>query len=334
MPLAYGDGTIAEHRACRQDAVAFDVSHLGTVRVEGADAFDRLQSALTNDLAQGAARDAPSTPTCSTSPMPRWSTTSSCGGSTTMSSTSCPTPPTPTGWWRPSGERTPPPTGRSSPSRGPTPGPGPRPYCPRRLSVPRFGVQRFELEGGRVRGRRAPATPARTGSRWPCRPTPAPAMWEAVAGTGVAARRAGRPRHPSTRGGAASPRPRTRTGHHPAPGRTRLGRRVGQGRLPRSGGPGRRTQAGRGPAPGRTQHRGPSTAPRGCVRRGRRRPGRHGHQRQLLADAGARHRPGPRRLGRRRHPRPGPRTRAAGQDPRGHRGRRPRSSTAGQWATA
>ena len=33
MPLAYGQGTIAEHRACRQDAVAFDVSHLGTVRV-------------------------------------------------------------------------------------------------------------------------------------------------------------------------------------------------------------------------------------------------------------------------------------------------------------
>jgi aminomethyltransferase len=52
MPLAYGDGTIAEHRACRQDAVAFDVSHLGTVRVEGSDALDRLQSALTNDLAK------------------------------------------------------------------------------------------------------------------------------------------------------------------------------------------------------------------------------------------------------------------------------------------
>ena len=50
MPLAYGDGTIVEHRACRQDAVAFDVSHLGTVRVEGSDAFDRLQAALTNDL--------------------------------------------------------------------------------------------------------------------------------------------------------------------------------------------------------------------------------------------------------------------------------------------
>ena len=52
MPLAYASGTIAEHRACRTDAVAFDVSHLGTVRVSGSDAYDRLQSALTNDLAK------------------------------------------------------------------------------------------------------------------------------------------------------------------------------------------------------------------------------------------------------------------------------------------
>ena len=50
MPLSYTEGTIAEHRACREDSVVFDVSHLGTVRVEGPDAFDRLQSALSNDL--------------------------------------------------------------------------------------------------------------------------------------------------------------------------------------------------------------------------------------------------------------------------------------------
>ncbi|MCU1452969.1 MAG: gcvT [Acidimicrobiales bacterium] len=50
MPLAYEAGTLAEHRACRAAAVAFDVSHLGTVRVTGADALDRLQAALTNDL--------------------------------------------------------------------------------------------------------------------------------------------------------------------------------------------------------------------------------------------------------------------------------------------
>ena len=52
MPLAYPAGTLAEHRACRTGAVAFDVSHLGTVRVEGPGAFARLQAELTNDLAK------------------------------------------------------------------------------------------------------------------------------------------------------------------------------------------------------------------------------------------------------------------------------------------
>ncbi|MEQ1786345.1 MAG: glycine cleavage system aminomethyltransferase GcvT [Acidimicrobiales bacterium] len=50
MPLSYADGTIAEHKACRTGAVAFDVSHLGTVRVEGPGSLARLQAALTNDL--------------------------------------------------------------------------------------------------------------------------------------------------------------------------------------------------------------------------------------------------------------------------------------------
>jgi len=50
MPLSYPDGTLAEHRACRHQAVAFDVSHLGTVRVEGPEALERLQAAFTNDL--------------------------------------------------------------------------------------------------------------------------------------------------------------------------------------------------------------------------------------------------------------------------------------------
>lgn len=52
MPIAYPSGTIDEHLACRNRAVMFDVSHLGTVRVEGPDAYDRLQSTLTNDLAK------------------------------------------------------------------------------------------------------------------------------------------------------------------------------------------------------------------------------------------------------------------------------------------
>ncbi|MSV49510.1 MAG: glycine cleavage system protein T, partial [Actinobacteria bacterium] len=43
MPLSYPGGTLEEHRACRSDAVAFDVSHLGTVRVQGPAALEALQ---------------------------------------------------------------------------------------------------------------------------------------------------------------------------------------------------------------------------------------------------------------------------------------------------
>jgi aminomethyltransferase len=50
MPLQYPSGTVAEHRACRQDAVVFDVSHLGTVRLTGPEAKDRIQATVTNDL--------------------------------------------------------------------------------------------------------------------------------------------------------------------------------------------------------------------------------------------------------------------------------------------
>ena len=49
MPLEY-TGTIDEHQACRRAAVVFDVSHLGTVRVCGPEAFDSLQAAMSNDL--------------------------------------------------------------------------------------------------------------------------------------------------------------------------------------------------------------------------------------------------------------------------------------------
>ena len=49
MPLRYGS-TLAEHRACREDTVVFDVSHLGSVWVRGEGAFEALQGLLTNDL--------------------------------------------------------------------------------------------------------------------------------------------------------------------------------------------------------------------------------------------------------------------------------------------
>jgi aminomethyltransferase len=49
MPIQY-IGVLDEHRACRTDAVAFDVSHLGTLRVAGHNAKALLQRAFTNDL--------------------------------------------------------------------------------------------------------------------------------------------------------------------------------------------------------------------------------------------------------------------------------------------
>ena len=49
MPLRYGS-VLDEHRACREAAVTFDVSHLGSVWVRGPGAFDALQGLLTNDL--------------------------------------------------------------------------------------------------------------------------------------------------------------------------------------------------------------------------------------------------------------------------------------------
>jgi aminomethyltransferase len=52
MPISYPSGTLAEHTACRTGAAAFDVSHLGTVRVTGSGALEALQAAFTNDLAK------------------------------------------------------------------------------------------------------------------------------------------------------------------------------------------------------------------------------------------------------------------------------------------
>lgn len=52
MPISYPTGTLEEHRLCRTDAVVFDVSHLGTVRISGPGAFEALQRTLTNDLSK------------------------------------------------------------------------------------------------------------------------------------------------------------------------------------------------------------------------------------------------------------------------------------------
>jgi aminomethyltransferase len=49
MPVQYA-GVIQEHRAVRNDAGVFDVSHMGEVEVEGPRAAELLQSLLSNDL--------------------------------------------------------------------------------------------------------------------------------------------------------------------------------------------------------------------------------------------------------------------------------------------
>jgi aminomethyltransferase len=49
MPVQY-EGVIQEHRAVREDAGAFDVSHMGELEVEGPKAKELLQGLLSNDL--------------------------------------------------------------------------------------------------------------------------------------------------------------------------------------------------------------------------------------------------------------------------------------------
>ncbi len=51
MPVQY-DGVIPEHLAVRRDSGVFDVSHMGELEVEGANALDFLQGLLSNDLAR------------------------------------------------------------------------------------------------------------------------------------------------------------------------------------------------------------------------------------------------------------------------------------------
>jgi aminomethyltransferase len=57
MPVQYA-GVIAEHRAVREDAGVFDVSHMGEIEVEGPTARDLLQATLSNDVDRLAAGEA------------------------------------------------------------------------------------------------------------------------------------------------------------------------------------------------------------------------------------------------------------------------------------
>src|SRR5512134_510 len=50
MPVNYPDGILAEHRHCRQAAALFDVSHMGQLRLVGADAARALETLVPVDV--------------------------------------------------------------------------------------------------------------------------------------------------------------------------------------------------------------------------------------------------------------------------------------------
>jgi aminomethyltransferase len=51
MPVQYRTGLSAEHRQCRESAALFDVSHMGQLRLEGADAAAALETLVPMDIA-------------------------------------------------------------------------------------------------------------------------------------------------------------------------------------------------------------------------------------------------------------------------------------------
>jgi glycine cleavage system aminomethyltransferase T len=50
MPVQYPAGLMAEHRQCREAAALFDVSHMGQVRLVGADAAAALETLVPVDV--------------------------------------------------------------------------------------------------------------------------------------------------------------------------------------------------------------------------------------------------------------------------------------------
>jgi aminomethyltransferase len=51
MPVQYPTGIIAEHQHCRTAAALFDVSHMGQVRLDGADVVAALETLVPGDVA-------------------------------------------------------------------------------------------------------------------------------------------------------------------------------------------------------------------------------------------------------------------------------------------
>ena len=266
MPLEYPTGTIAEHLACRRAAVVFDVSHLGTVRVGGTGALERLQSALCNDLTKIGPGRAQYTHLLDES------------DASVLDDIIV--------WWHPRDEGEPdafdvmPNASNTDRVRAAIAGEetthgravlavqGPDALdrlagvFPEAAAVKRFRVAAASWTGTAC----TVAGTGYTGERGVEIAVPAEAAVDAVVGGRRRRHPAGRPRcprHAAPRGGIAAARQRARPGHHPAAGGPRLGRGVGQGRFPRARCARRRTGTGRAPPPRRHRHGGaaPAAAP-------------------------------------------------------------------------
>ncbi|MEZ5134806.1 MAG: glycine cleavage system protein T [Acidimicrobiales bacterium] len=283
MPLQYPGGTIVEHKACRHGAVAFDVSHLGTVRVTGPDALDALQAALTNDLTKVGPGRAQYTHLLDPddasvlddiivwwrSPevfdvMPNASNTSQVTGALGVGTDV-------------TAERA------VIAVQGPEARERLAAVSPEAASVARFAVATVDWRGTDI----VVAGTGYTGEDGVECAVPAdeaPAFWQAVLDAGVEPAGLGA-RHPAARGGAAAARPRARAGHHLAAGPPRMGRGVAQGRLPRPRRPRGRARDRSGAAPLRRGDRGRRPPRRaGCA--ARRRRGRRDHVGELLTELG------------------------------------------------
>ncbi len=64
LPVQYPEGIVAEHKATREQAGLFDVSHMGEILVTGPDALPYLQHLLTNSLSRLSAGRAVYSPMC------------------------------------------------------------------------------------------------------------------------------------------------------------------------------------------------------------------------------------------------------------------------------
>ena len=258
MPIQY-TGVLEEHRACREHAVVFDVSHLGSVHVHGAGAFATLQWALTNDLDRIAPGRAQYTHLLDpddahvvddiivwwTAPgdfivMPNASNTAPLvdalvdaatvhgGGECTVADVTADRVVLAV-------------QGPEARARLATVAPEPRAGGP----VPGRAARRSTASGA---GSPAPATRARTASSCTSRCAAAEQCWQAPARRRHHPRRPRRARHAAPRGGAAAARPRARPRDHAAPGRARVGGALRQGRLPWSRRRSRPSRRGASPA--------------------------------------------------------------------------------------